>query len=70
MVMRDCVMRITSEGDTIETTTGYSMDNGLGAVMAINGCGHSDGYTMGFNRNAAEQSVEDLMRFLRQTWNL
>jgi dienelactone hydrolase len=70
MVMRDCVMRITSEGDTIETTTGYSMDNGLGAVMAINGCGHSDGYTMGFNRNAAEQSVDDLMRFLRQTWNL
>ena len=70
VVMRDCVMRITGEGETIETTTGYSMDNGLGAIMAINGCGHSDGYTMGFNRNAAEQSVDDLMRFLRETWNL
>jgi dienelactone hydrolase len=70
VVMRDCVMRISSDGDTTESTTGYSMDNGVGAIMAVNGCGHSDGYTMGYNENAARRSVEDLLRFLRQTWNL
>jgi dienelactone hydrolase len=70
VVMRDCVMRITSDGETIESTTGYSMDNGFSAIMAVNGCGHSDGYTMGYNQNASDQSVQDLLRFLRKTWRL
>jgi len=70
VVMRDCRMRWTSDGEIIEMTTGHSMDNPVGAMLAMSGCGHSDGYTMGFNQNADAQSRSDLLDFLRKTWNL
>jgi dienelactone hydrolase len=70
LVMRDCKMLWTIEGTTIEMTTGYSMDNALGAILAMNGCAHSDGYTMGYNQAADEQSLQDLQRFLIKTWGL
>jgi len=70
VVMRDCQMRWTSDGETIEMTTGHSMDNAVGAMLAMSSCGHSDGYTMGHNPNADKQSRSDLLEFLRKTWNL
>jgi len=70
LVMRDCILRWTPEGESIETTTGYSMDNAIGAMLAINGCAHSEGYTIGHNPAADENSLQDLKRFLRQTWSL
>jgi dienelactone hydrolase len=70
LVMRDCLLRWTTEGESIEVTTGYSMDNTLTAVLAMNGCAHSEGYTIGRNQAAHEQSLQDLQRFLRKTWGL
>ena len=49
-------------------TTGYSMDNPFGAILAMNSCAHSDGYTIGYNQAADEQSLKDLKRFLNKTW--
>lgn len=70
VVMRDCLMLWTTDGETIETTTGHSMDNAIGAMLAMNGCGHSEGYTIGHNQAADKQSLLDLKRFLFKTWNL
>ena len=70
LVMRDCLMHWTTEGEAIEMTTGYSMDNPVGAILAMNSCAHSDGYTMGYNQAADEQSLQDLQRFLTRTWGL
>jgi dienelactone hydrolase len=70
MVMRDCMMLWTNEGESIETTTGHSMDNPIGAMLAINGCAHSEGYTIGHNQAADEQSWRDLREFLTRTWGL
>jgi len=69
-VTRDCLMRWTDTGENIEMTTGYSMDTAFGAIMALRGCAHNDGYTMGFNRGAYERSMADLLRFLDRTWAL
>jgi dienelactone hydrolase len=70
LVMRDCMMLWTNEGEAIETTTGHSMDNPIGAMLAINGCAHSEGYTIGRNKDADEQSWQDLRDFLTRTWDL
>jgi len=67
---RDCLMKWMNSGASIEMNSGYSMDTGLGAFMAISKCSNSDGYTMGFNESAYQASMADLLAFLRQTWGL
>jgi dienelactone hydrolase len=67
---RDCLMKWTNSGAAIEMSSGYSMDTGLGAFMAMSKCSNSDGYTMGFNESAFRASMADLLAFLQQTWNL
>jgi dienelactone hydrolase len=70
VVMRDCLMRWTADAESIEMTSGYSMDNPIGAFRAMSSCSTTDGYTIGFNPNAHQQSRDDLIRFLRSTWGL
>jgi dienelactone hydrolase len=67
---RDCVMKWTRTGRNKEMTSGYSMDSAYGAFMALAQCAHNDGYTMGYNENAAKRSLEDLLLFLRKTWGM
>lgn len=67
---RDCLMRWTADSDVIEVTSGQSMNNSLGAFRAMSSCSTNDGYTMGYNRNADEQSRKDLLTFLQKTWSL
>jgi len=67
---RDCLMKWTKKGRNREMTSGYSMDSAFGAFMALSQCAHNDGYTMGYNKNAAEQSQQDLLQFLTRTWSL
>lgn len=69
-VTRDCVMKWTKNGRIREMTSGYSMDNGFSAFMALSQCAHNDGYTMGYNAEAMQRSGQDLLRFLRKTWGL
>ncbi len=69
-VTRDCVMRWKKDGSNLEMTSGYSMDGGFGAFMAMNKCAHNDGYTMGYNADAFERSQQDLLSFLNRTWDL
>ena len=66
---RDCMMRWTDDYKIIETTSGYSMDNAFGAIMALGHCANQDGYTMGFNENAYNASQIDLLAFLSRVWN-
>ena len=70
VVTRDCLMRWTSTGENVEMTSGYSMDDTIGAVMALSKCSNRDGYTMGYNAEAFERSRDDLYRFLSRTWSL
>jgi dienelactone hydrolase len=65
---RDCLMHWGKNGEATEMTTGFSMDNTLGAIRAMSGCSTSDGYTMGFNQNANEQSLRQLLDFLTRVW--
>lgn len=69
-VTRDCVMKWTNNGRNKEMTSGYSMDSRYGAFMALYQCAHNDGYTMGYNADAAKRSLEDLLLFLRKTWGI
>lgn len=69
-VTKDCLMQWTKEGVSVEMSTGYSIDNALGAMLAFSQCSHRDGYTMGFNENATEQSWQDFHQFLKRTWAL
>jgi len=69
-VTRDCVMKWTASGETIELTSGHSMDNPGGAMLALRECAHNKGYTMGFNQHANDDSMADLLRFLTKTWKL
>ena len=69
-VTRDCVMKWTKNGRNKELTSGYSMDSAYGAFMALAQCAHNDGYTMGYNADAAKRSLEDLLLFLSKTWNI
>ncbi len=70
IVTRDCLMKWMTDGSNREMTTGYSVDNPIGAVLAFTRCGNRDGYTMGYNENAYRQSFIDLWQFLRRTWQL
>lgn len=70
VVTRDCLMKWTRENTNIEMTSGYSMENPVGAILAISECGNSDGYTMGFNASANRQSFIDLWQFLQRSWQL
>lgn len=70
VVTRDCLMRWTKEGESIEVTSGHSMDSSIGAIRALASCSHRDGYTMGRNEAAFAQSLEDLHGFLSTTWDL
>ena len=69
-VTKDCIMRWTETGENIEESSGYSMDSTISAMLAINSCGGPDGYTMGFNSNAYENSNRDLLLFLKKTWGM
>jgi len=42
----------------------------IGAMLALRGCAHNDGYTMGFNQAARDGSMGDLFRFMSTTWEL
>lgn len=70
VVTRDCLMRWTDDGEIIEATSGHSMDNAIGAIRAMSSCSHSDGYTIGRNEAALQQSFADLDRFLSEVWGL
>jgi dienelactone hydrolase len=69
-VTRDCLMRWKKDGSNREMTSGYSMDSGFGAFMALYNCAHNDGYTMGYNENAFMRSQQDFLSFLNRTWDL
>jgi dienelactone hydrolase len=66
---RDCVMRWKKDGSNKEMTSGYSMDSGFGAFMAMTKCASDAGYTMGFNADAEKRSKQDLLNFLNRTWS-
>jgi dienelactone hydrolase len=70
VVTRDCLMRWTADGESIEVTSGHSMDSAIGAIRALASCSHRDGYTMGRNDAAFSQSLTDLHGFLRASWDL
>jgi dienelactone hydrolase len=70
VITRDCLMHWKQDGEVVEMTTGRSMDSAIGAMRAMMSCSNSDGYTMGFNRAAFDQSREDLLQFLTTTWAL
>jgi dienelactone hydrolase len=70
VVTRDCLMKWLADGSNVEMTTGHSVDNPIGALLAFSRCGNRDGYTMGFNAKASAQSFVDLWQFLRRTWRL
>ena len=69
-VTRDCVMKWRKDGRNKEMTSGYSMDSAYGAFMALYQCAHNDGYTMGYNADAAQRSFDDLVLFLQKTWGI
>jgi len=48
-VTKDCIMTWTREGENVEASTGHSVDNPIGAMLAFSKCSHRDGYTMGRN---------------------
>lgn len=67
---RDCLMHWGPEGQATELTSGKSMDNAFNAFAAMSHCANSEGYTMGRNPAAFEKSRQDLLHFLRRTWEL
>jgi len=69
-ITKDCVMKWMKSGDNIELNSGYSVDNTFGAIMAFSKCSNQDGYIMGFNHQAYEQSWLDFYSFLQKTWAL
>jgi dienelactone hydrolase len=70
VVTRDCLMHWKQDGEVVEMTTGHSMDSAIGAMRAMMTCSNSDGYTMGFNASAFDQSRADLLQFLTTSWAL
>jgi hypothetical protein len=42
----------------------------LGAALAFSQCSSRDGYTMGFNAQAKEQSWQDFYAFLKKAWEV
>ena len=67
-VTRDCLMLWTESGETIEQSTGHSIDTPWGAALAFSQCAIRDGYTMGRNEQAMEQSWQDFHGFLMRVW--
>ena len=57
-------------GEATELTSGKSLDTPFGAFSAMRECSRSDGYTLGRNQAALEQSQQDLLDFLRRTWSM
>ena len=68
-VTRDCIMLWTESGETIEQSSGHSIDTPWGAALAFSQCSSRDGYTMGRNEAAMEQSWQDFFSFLQRAWN-
>lgn len=66
-VTKDCIMLWTASGENIETTTGHSIDNALGAIRAFSQCA-GKGYTNGRHAPTMEQSWQDFHAFLRDAW--
>lgn len=67
-ITKDCLMKWMKNGENIEMTTGYNIDNTFGAIMAFSECANQDGYIMGYNQQADEQSWLDFYGFLKKTW--
>ena len=70
VLTRDCLMHWGPNGEATELTSGNSMDSPIGAFAALAECASRDGYTMGRNQAAYEQSQQDLLGFLRRAWGL
>ncbi len=69
-ITKDCLMLWNAGDEVIEQSTGYSIDTTLGAALAFSQCSSRDGYTMGFNAQAKEQSWQDFYAFLKKTWEV
>jgi len=69
-VTKDCFMVWTKDGYTKERNTGKNVDTALGAIQAFSKCATKDGYTMGLNEFAKEQSWQDLYNFLMKVWEI
>ena len=69
-ITKDCLITWTLDGDSIEQNSGYSVDSTLGAIAAFSSCSTRDGYTMGRNEAAREQSWQDFHDFLLRSWRL
>jgi len=63
-------MKWSRNGRNKEMTSGYSMDSAYGVFMALSQCANQDGYTIGYNAEATQQSFKDLLLFLRKTWGI
>lgn len=68
VVTKDCLMHWKADGEIVEATTGHSMESTVGAFRAMSNCSNSDGYTMGYNKDAFDRSRADLLEFLEKAW--
>lgn len=69
-ITKDCLMLWTENNEVIEQNSGYSVDKPWGGFLAFSKCSTRDGYTMGLNEAAKEQSWLDFYAFLKKTWKL
>lgn len=69
VVTKDCLMHWQADGEIVEATSGHSMESTVGAIRAMSSCSHSDGYTMGYNKEAFDRSRADLLGFLEKAWS-
>lgn len=67
-VTKNCIMLWTKEGETIEQTTGHSIDTPWGAALAFSRCATREGYTQGLHEPAKQQSWLDFHAFLLKAW--
>jgi len=66
-ITKDCLMLWTKNNEVVEQNSGYSVDNPWGAFRAFSNCSTREGYTMGLNEAAKEQSWLDFYAFLKKT---
>jgi len=69
-ITKECLMLWTENNEVVEQNSGYSVDNPWGAMLAFSKCSSREGYTMGLNEAAKEQSWLDFYVFLKKTWKL
>ena len=66
-ITKDCLMLWTRNNEVVEQNSGYSVDKPWGAFRAFSNCSTREGYTMGLNEAAKEQSWLDFYAFLKKT---